>query len=485
MTGVEETTFKATYNIDPTLIILQNIDISDAPRGQYNIRIAASDIADNVAVASRNVWLTTEEMASTAAIYNPLPGEIHTGPVFITGQARGLVIPSEVVLWSNREQLATVPVDRYGCFVYQYPKEMIPEDGKLILSVSYMTPQGDVVFSNEHPITVQMLGPVVSVDTHEDGQVISGRPWLKGRAWVDFSTEEVETLSKSQRNQIGAQRVLVSFDNGRTFQTAKGKANWKIRLECSYLGNGPLPVLIRAEYGDGRYAMRRILLTIDNDAPEIRTLDPPEDSYHRDSMLVYGTALDQYEFDYINIQLRPGDKRLYEMPGFIQGLYFETAFLGPTYASLGMGLTFFEDNVKLQFQAGLAPNNPSRYPGIVLGMKLLANLYNLKFEYLFGPDWTYFSTSWALGAHFAYFFMEDTYVSGTGAAISTAYKSEKQVLGSILAQWEIFKVRIPQIKYFRTYSVWIEPALWFTTSDVEGAERFKFRLSFGLRVGLF
>jgi hypothetical protein len=173
------------------------------------------------------------------------------------------------------------------------------------------------------------------------------------------------------------------------------------------------------------------------------------------------------------------------MPGFIQGLYFETQFLGATYATLGIGLTFFEDNVKLQVQAGLAPNNPSRYPGTVMGMKLLANLYVLKFEYLFGPDWSYFSTSWALGANFSYFTMEDTQVTGTGTAVSNVYKSEAQVLGAILAQWEILKVRVPQIKYFRTYSVYVEPALWFTTSDVEGAERFKFRISFGLRVGLF
>jgi hypothetical protein len=328
---------------------------------------------------------------------------------------------------------------------------------------------------------------VVSVESHEDGQVISGRPWLKGRAWMDYTIQELDEIPKSERKHMSVEQVLVSFDNGRSFQRAKGKEQWKFRLECSYLGNGPRPVLIRAEFGDGRYAMRRILLTIDNDPPQLRTLEPPEDSYHRDSMLVYGTAFDQYEFDYINIQLRPGDKRLYEMPGFIQGLYFETAFLGATYASVAAGLTFFEDNVKLQFQAGLAPNNPSRYPGTVFGMKLLANIYNLKFEYLFGPDWSYFSTSWALGANFSYFSMTDTHIGGSsgGAEVSNTYSSEAQVLGAILAQWEILKVRIPQIKFFRTYSVYMEPALWFTTSDVAGAERFKFRISFGLRVGLF
>jgi hypothetical protein len=486
LNGVEGTDYKATYNIDPTLIILQNIDVSGAPRGQYNVRIAAQDLAENITVASRNIWLTTEEMASTAAIFNPLPGEVHTGPVFITGQTRGLVIPSEVILWANREELGAVPVDRYGCFVYRYPEELIPEDGQLIISVSYVTPQGDVVFSNEHPITIERLGPVVSVDSHEDGQVISGRPWLKGRAWNIFSAEERTNLTNSQRKQMAVERILVSFDNGRTFQPAKGKDEWKIRLECSYLGNGPLPVLIRAEFKDGRYAMRRILLTIDNDPPELKTLEPPEDSYHRDTMLVYGTANDEYVFDYINIQLRPGDKRLYEMPGFIQGLYFETFFLGATYASFGAGLTFFEDNVKLQFQVGLAPNYPSRYPGVVTGMKLLANIYVLKFEYLFGPDWAYFSTSWALGANFSFFTMTDTHIgtAGSGASANVT-ESESQVLGAILAQWEIIKVRIPQIKYFRTYSAYIEPALWFTTSDVAGADRFKFRLSFGLRVGLF
>jgi hypothetical protein len=107
-----------------------------------------------------------------------------------------------------------------------------------------------------------------------------------------------------------------------------------------------------------------------------------------------------------------------------------------------------------------------------MGAKLVANIYNLPFRYIFGPDWENFSMTWALGANFSYFSME-----GSG--------NESLFLGAVLAQWELARLTFPQFKYFSSYAFYMEPILWFTTTDVTGAERFKFRISWGLRMNVF
>jgi hypothetical protein len=191
---------------------------------------------------------------------------------------------------------------------------------------------------------------------------------------------------------------------------------------------------------------------------------------------VYGTAAEEYAFDEIMINLRPRDKMWYMIPPFIQGLYIDGFLFGATNYSVGMGITFFDDNVKLQFQAGEAPDklgrHEARYPGPAIGAKLIANLYNLPFRYVFGPDWENFSMTWALGANFSYFSME-------GAV------NESQFLGAVLAQWEVARLTFPQFKYFSSYAFYVEPILWFTTTDVVDAARFVFRASLGLRMNVF
>jgi hypothetical protein len=471
--AVSDSTFRLSFDLDPTApVILEALDISAAPEGAYNIRIVATDLAENTAVSSRNVIKTSEAAASEASFFNPLPGEVHTGIINISGKTKGLGYPKEVQILANREPLATVPVDKYGNFYYRYPDNSIPEDGFIILSASFQTASGDAVVSNEHPMLYRREGPIVSVDSHTDGAVIKGRPWLKGRAWMEFTSSQWASMSQYERTYYTPTQVMVSFDNGRTYYRTKGVKNWKFRLECSELGRGPLPILVRAEFGNGEVAIRRVVVTIDLDPPELRTLDPEEDSLHRDTLYVYGTASEEYAFDEVMINLRPRDKMWYTIPPIIQGLYLDGTVFGATYASAGLGITFFENNVKLQFQAGPAPNSPSRYPGFVMGAKLVANLYNLPFRYVFGPDWENFSMTWALGANFSYFSME-----GSG--------NDSQFLGAVLAQWELARFTFPQFKYFSSYAFYVEPILWFTTTDVVGADRFKFRVSWGARMNVF
>jgi hypothetical protein len=484
--AVSDSSYRLSFNLDPAApVILDALDISSAPEGAYNIRIVATDLAENTAVASRNVTKTNEAAASEASFFNPLPGEVHTGTINISGKTKGLGYPREVQILANREPLATVPVDKYGNFYYRFPENRIPVDGFLVLSAGFTTASGEAVLSNEHPLLHRKEGPMVSVDSHIDGDVINGRPWLKGRAWMEFTASQWASMSSYERTYYTPSQVMVSFDNGRTYYRTKGVKNWKFRLECTELGRGPLPILVRAEFGNGEVAIRRVVVTIDLDPPQLRTLDPDEDSFHRDTLYVYGTAYEEYSFDEIMINLRPRDKMWYMIPPLIQGLYFDGSFFGGIIGAFGAGITFFDDTVKLQFHVGYAPRDEvrdvmgnlvgteqNRYPGMVLGARLIANIYKLPFRYVFGPDWENFSMTWSLGANFSYFSMEGTNLEG-------------QFLGAILGQWEVARLTFPQFKFFSSYALYMESLLWFTTTDATGAEHFVHRIGFGLRMNVF
>jgi hypothetical protein len=220
---------------------------------------------------------------------------------------------------------------------------------------------------------------------------------------------------------------------------------------------------------------------VDTTAPHVETLGPVEDSTHRDTLLVYGSAEDDFEIDSVSVSLRPGDKAGYSVPRFIQGLYFDANFLGATVADLGLGLSFFGDNVKFQLQAGFAPptdtptGETGRYIGAVFGVKLLANIFYLPFDYFFGRDWAFFSMSAALGANFSCFTMDPD--NGRPPLY----------MGAVLGQWEFARVDMshffPNWKYLKSFAMYMEPVLWFASSDINAAPIF--RMTFGARVTIF
>jgi len=127
----------------------------------------------------------------------------------------------------------------------------------------------------------------------------------------------------------------------------------------------------------------------------------------------------------------------------------------------GVGLTFFDDNVKLQVQYGqltesqwgMFSDDPMRFGDTVIGAKLLANIFYLPFGYLLGPDWSWLSTSLALGANYSYF--------------TKSQSGKPQMLSAVLAQLEFPRVTVNKWKMFRTYALYTEFQLWFVPTDVD------------------
>ena len=200
-------------------------------------------------------------------------------------------------------------------------------------------------------------------------------------------------------------------------------------------------------------------------------------------MVFSGLASDNVELKDVKLTLRKGDKASYQLPSFIQGLYLDTHFWGATLFDIGVGLTFFDDNVKLQFQWGqftqqqrnIFSKTDMRYGGdSVIGIKILANVGQIPFSYFFGRDLEWLSANFAIGANFSRFNETN---SGT-----------PQILSALLGQIEFPKVSLPQLKMFSAFSLYTEFSLWFIPTDVSGTIGIKNlvpQISEGIRVNVF
>ena len=116
-----------------------------------------------------------------------------------------------------------------------------------------------------------------------------------------------------------------------------------------------------------------------------------------------------------------------------------------------------------------------RYGGNVLGFKLLANIGYLPFSYMFGPDFSWLSASFALGANFSYF--------------SQTQSGRPQILSALLAQIEFPRITLEKMDMFSMYSMYTELQIWSIPTDVAAGEskidKIKPQISIGLRVNVF
>ena len=236
---------------------------------------------------------------------------------------------------------------------------------------------------------------------------------------------------------------------------------------------------------NGEVAITRTIIQIDKTLPYIKLISPGEGGRFNEQIEFSGLSSDDMGLSNVTFSLRSGDKSSYEVPTFIQGLYFDWHFWGATLYDVGLGLTFFDDNVKLQAQFGQftqsqrdlfdASGLKMRYGGNVFGLKLLANIAYVPFQYFFGPDWQWLSAGFAIGANFSMF--------------TETQSGKPQMLSAVLAQIEFPRVTLQDQKMFRTFSLYTEGQLWFLPTDVQAGETninsLIPQISAGIRVNVF
>ena len=471
-------------------IINQEIDISSLPDGFYNLELTGEDAAKNVTRVSRNVRIDTQRDAANLDLLYPLNGEHLQGVFNIYGMVTSEYDVKVISLFVDGKELDSAIVTNSGYYKFTISPDMITE-GEHVYSVRTTLENGNVVYSNEQYFVYTPSGPWINVSSFSMGDFAIDRPYLEGEAGYSLTEADMLTLkdknaSKEEKAAIKAkivEKVEISFDNGKTFELVGEKPKWRYRIENSEMEAGFHFMVVRAVMANGEQASTRMIIQIDKTSPDIKLISPGEGGRYNETIEFSGLSSDDVALKNINLAIRSGDKSNYEVPAFIQGLYLDTQFWGATFYNVGAGLTFFDDNVKLQVQFGqfteaqykMFTDEPLRYGGNVIGFKLLANIGYVPFSYFFGPDYSWLSASFALGANFSYF--------------TQTQSGRPQILSALLAQVEFPKITIDKLNMFSTYSLYTELQIWSIPTDVKAAEtkidKIKPQISVGLRVNVF
>ncbi|MBQ0051556.1 MAG: hypothetical protein KBT11_05765 [Treponema sp.] len=480
----------ARTDLVPDEIITQAIDLSSLSNGSYNVEISGVDAANNITRVSRNVTLNKDAPKAKVDLLYPLNGEHVQGVFNIYGTAVSEVKIENLTLFVDGKELVDTQLTTSGYFKYTLNQELLAE-GEHKIRVEAKLENGTKIVSNEQYIEYQAVGPWITIDSFTYGDFAVERPYIIGNAGYSYDQDEVvranaKGASKEMKDILAAKTidsVELSLDNGKTFEKLSNSGKWRYRVENEDIAEGYHFLLVRVTMKNGEKAVTRCIVQVDSTKPVIKLISPGAGGKYNQKMVFSGLAHDDVALKSLTLALRKGDKASYEVPAFIQGLYFDWQFWGAELFDIGAGLTFFDDNVKLQVQWGqftqqqrdLFDKSAMRYGGdSIIGMKLLANVYYLPFRYYFGPDWEWLSLNVAVGANFSSF-------NGTPTG-------KRTILSAGLVQLEFPRVTFAKQKMFRTISFYTEGQFWFIPTDVSSEEEVKSlipQISFGMRVNVF
>jgi hypothetical protein len=453
------------------LIISRGLDIKSLPEGFYNMEVRGYDAAGNVTRVSRNFEVFRGKDRNRIEFLYPLNGEKAQGMFNIYGHVVSEDPVTSLMLYIDDKDAGTTELSPTGYFRFSVGPDKI-SDGTHKLSVRALVKGDKVITSDDHSIIYSAAGPWVTVDNLAMGDFAIDRPWLMGTTGYSLTEEDVLALKakdtpKEKRQQLAlksVKRVELSFDNGKTFVPTESGKKWRYRIETGDIAEGYHFLVVRSTMNSGEVAVTRLILQVDKTKPSIRMISPGEGGRYNDKLVFSGLSSDDVELKSVMLSLRPGDKSAYAVPAFIQGLYFDWHVWGATLYDVGLGLTFFDDAVKIQGQFGqfteeqravFTPKN-MRYGGNVFGFKMLANVAYVPLEYFFGPDFYWLSATASVGANFSYFTESQ---SGKG-----------QILSAALVQIEFPRVKLPKRKYFSTFAFYTEAQFWFIPTDVDSSE---------------
>ena len=488
------------HRVGQTPMLQETFDLSELRDGVYNIEITATDKAGNETSVSRNVILDRRSKTNSVEILYPLNGEYVQGNFNLYGNTGGTDTAETVTLRINGEDVMTTDVTWTGYYCFPVNEEFLRDgENEIIVHSDFGT--DNLVLSPKRNLTYQSKGAWVTIDSLTMGDFAFERPWFVGRAGYNLSDEDLELLAQGSKNMEKevwdnvSGKVIdyidLSFDNGNTFvRTKRGRdanSDWSYRLETGEMKEGLHYIIVRAKTKNDEVAVTRTVLQVDKTPPRIRVIAPEPGGRYNYELEYTAIASDDVALADLQYHLRIGDKAAYEIPAFLQGLYFEgiiPPFIrqaanaapaivfggGATYMDVGMGLSFFDDNVKIQVQYGfmtqdiyesMGISEAVRYGGHVFGIKLLANVYTYPFAAAFGPDFEWLFGSVALGANFSLFDVAQQGYTQSG---------ESTWLSALLLQLELPKVTIPKRKYLRTFSMFTEGQLWFVPTDVKAKD---------------
>lgn len=454
--------------------------------GWYNLRLEAKDAAGNSTYVARNVRIEGSSADKVEILY-PQAGETLSGSFRLEGRVSSRNPVPKVLVNLDGKTKVVVDVDDHGYYSVLLDGSLLEKGEHNVVVTVQITPTSALT-SEPKKVLFNPLGPWIQVQSHQSGSYVTQRPFMTGLAgWNSPVLDPSASVEETQkyRQALDLHKVIsieASLDNGKTWSPAQGTEDWKYRLETLPLPDGPQPLVFRAKFKDGSTAFQRMLVIVSQTPPQLQLLTPIENGRFNGTIDLAGFTEGDGEVQAVEVAVRQGDKAGYEVPQFIQGMYLDTHFLGATTWETSMGFTFVSEAVKLQAQIGQTPEFTddtktigNRFWGTVVGGKLIASVLQLPAGFFFGPDWSWLSSSVAVGATFNQFSMTPSFLDFSSA--------NPVMLGGVVLQWEVARAKMEGQVFFNSYSWYNEATVWFISSDVQAESKWTF--STGFRIGLF
>lgn len=449
-------------------IIAKKLDMGGMENGLYNLELKALDKAGNETTIARNVMLDKQKPLAVVNTYYPMNGEDKQGEFNIYGEVITDKPITGLSLYIDDQYVTDTQLTKTGFYKFAINKDIM-EEGNHTYYVEATLEDNTLIRGRTQTVKYHVAGPYVTVDNFTYGDFAYDRPFLRGHAGYGLTDSEIEIVNdkkapKDERALVSkkkVERVELSFNNGRSWKQVSHGPKWRYRIENTDIAEGYHFFLVRATMADGEVAIDRTIIQIDHTMPTVRLIAPVAGGHYNQELLFSGLANDNVELKDVKLLLRKGDKFTWSVPGFLQGLYIDAKFWGATLFDVGVGLTFFDNNVKLQFQWGeftqaqrnVFSKTDLRYGGDVIGLKILANVARIPFGSFCGHDWDWLSADIAIGANFSYFTES---ASGPG-----------QFLSAIVIQLEFPKIHWPKAKCWKVFSFYTEFSLWFIPTDID------------------
>jgi hypothetical protein len=518
----------------------QMFDASSFEPGLYNIELEAEDNAGNLTYAARNIQIQTVEEHDSLDIYFPAEGQRISGPLEIEGLFKSQDSVRRIALYVNDQVYTTFEANESGFFnrlleaseMEQIISEKTKEYGvyeTIVLYLQVEKEDGTILKSPARRIEYTQQGAWLTVDSHSIGDMISGRPYLEGRAGffgLEVLNKPLETITLEEGEDTTEENggltmatfgqdeltlkevhekppvITISRDNGLSYQPVavwrmdnpenldelRGVYNWRMQLETPDYPQGDLNLLVRAVYGDGSVLTTRQILKVDKQLPRVSLLEPDEGGSFNQTLELIGSASDNFDLEKVEAVMWQGFNREYQTSG-LSGLYLEGNFFSTGGVAAGaIGGSALDGLAKIQLGASYMPSTfveegetkNTRFFGYNYQAKLIINLLTSPVSEL--PlistalpglrDFDNVVLSGGVGASFTLFSMD----------AEEFWSEDFVVVPAALVQTE-FKL-VTGIPVIESLAVFHEFSWSFISSDVEATILPKWQ-NFGVRLQVF
>jgi hypothetical protein len=178
-------------------------------------------------------------------------------------------------------------VNSNGVFTLPVTSELL-SDGTHIFETTAQLSGELEIRSEPRGIEYGKFGPWVRITSHTLRDFVTVRPYIKGEAGyalepVDPTDKEAVARYMREREAHRVERVEVSLNNGRSFEPAQGREQWRYRLETQNFPDGDIRPIVKAVFADGSAAFDKTIVTIDDTPPEVTLLSPRREGSTRTS----------------------------------------------------------------------------------------------------------------------------------------------------------------------------------------------------------